>query len=69
MNCRREQERRDSQPDQSFSQVLASVKDEDEKTKETRKQDKLRMLGGLNQYNRHAVEFCFMLSSETDLRA
>lgn len=29
----------------------------------------LRMMGGLNQYDRHAREFCFILSREADFKA
>lgn len=67
ISCRRESG--GQQSDQSFAQVLKQVKEEEPKNKEIRTNDNLRMLGGLNQYNRYAMEFCFMLSSETDYRA
>ena len=34
-----------------------------------KKEEKLRLMGGLNQYNRYAVEFVYLLSSEADYRA
>jgi hypothetical protein len=67
ISCRREPDGKQS--DQSFAQVLQQVKEEEQKNKEIRTDDNLRMLGGLNQYNRYAVEFCYMLSSEADYRA
>ena len=69
VNRHTEQEKQGGQSDQSFSQVLETAKEQSEKAKEVRKEDKLRMMGGLNQYNWQAVEFCFMLSSETDFKA
>lgn len=36
--------------------------------KKSKKQEKLRILGGLNQYDRYAHEFCFLLSRETDYK-
>lgn len=69
VNSNMDEERHGSRPDQSFSQVLEEVKDESQMVKEKPKNEKLRTMGGLNQYNRHAVEFCFMLSSDTDFRA
>lgn len=31
-------------------------------------QPQLRMMGGLNQYDRHAREFCYILSREADFK-
>ena len=42
---------------------------EKKKEKPSKKQEKLRLMGGLNQYDRHAREFCFFLSNETDYKA
>lgn len=36
---------------------------------QSKKEEKLRLMGGLNQYNRHAVQFCYILSHEADYRA
>ena len=33
-----------------------------------KKEEKLRLMGGLNQYDRHAVQFCYLLSNEADYR-
>lgn len=68
VNSNMDEERRGSHSDQSFSQVLENVKEGSQSEKAKPKQTKLRTMGGLNQYNRHAVEFCFMLSSDTDFR-
>lgn len=64
-----DEERHGSQSGQNFSQVLENVKEESQKPKERPRPEKLRTMGGLNQYNRHAVEYCFILSRETDFRA
>ena len=69
MNRNMDEERGGSQSGQSFSQVLENVKEDSQKAKERPRQEKLRTMGGLNQYNRHAIEYCFILSSETDFRA
>lgn len=55
--------------DQSFSQMLEKAKEDSRKKDEPREEGKLRTMGGLMQYNRHAVEFCYILTSETDFKA
>lgn len=50
-----------------LKQNMAKKKDKPE-NKKAERPDKLRLMGGLNQYNRYAVEFCYLLSTEMDYR-
>ena len=56
---------------QSFSGILQQEMERHHaKTRTTNiKQEQLRLMGGLNQYDRHAREFCFLLSTEADYKA
>lgn len=63
-----EQERKHQETQHDFSSFLEKEL-EKKKEKPSKKQEKLRLMGGLNQYDRHAREFCFFLSNETDYKA
>jgi hypothetical protein len=65
-----EHEQDQGQGNQSFSEILKQKADKKEEKETKRNVDaELRVMGGLQQYNRHAVEFCYILSSEADYRA
>lgn len=66
INRYREQERNSS--GQNFNEALEQAQKAREEAK-VPKDTKLRMMGGLNQYNRQGIEFCYYLSSDTDFRA
>lgn len=53
---------------QNFEQVLHQV-EKNQKEQRPARNNKLPVMGGLNQYNRQGIEFCYILSSETDYRA
>lgn len=71
VNKYREQEREQKQSEETFSQVLAKAqKKTDSQDKAGRpKEDRLRLMGGLFQYNRQAREICYILSNEADYKA
>ncbi|MCI5730326.1 MAG: hypothetical protein MR304_02110 [Eubacterium sp.] len=51
-----------------FASMLEQETKKRQSTPPQKKDEKLRLMGGLNQYNRHAVQFCYHLSNETDYR-
>ena len=66
VNHYREQEReKEQQSSRNFSELLEREKNKTRR-KAPEKKAPLRLMGGLNQYNRKAMEVCFYLSSETD---
>lgn len=71
VNPYREQEQNQGGAGQEFSGLLEKnleKKPNRQENKKREKPDKLRLMGGLNQYNRYAVEFCYLLSTEMDYR-
>ncbi len=66
---RRQEEQEKGGGSQDFSDMLNRQMMRKQSHPEPPKEEKLRLMGGLTQYNRHAVEFCFILSSEADYRA
>ncbi|MCH5265685.1 MAG: hypothetical protein J1F02_07275 [Lachnospiraceae bacterium] len=71
MNHYREQEREGQRSGQEFSTLLEKEREKTKRQKTTvaARPEPLRLMGGLNQYNRKAMEVCFYLSSEADYRA
>lgn len=69
VNDNREQER-EASAEKNFADLLAAerAKKQDVK-KPTGTQEKLRLMGGLNQYNRQALHVCYILSNEADYKA
>ncbi len=65
----REQEK--EKQGQGFSEMLARecAKKKELTKKRESKQENLRYMAGLNQYDRRAREFCFILSSKADYKA
>lgn len=62
------EEKQDGEQEGSgFSSILENEMTNNTK-KKSKKQENLRILGGLNQYDRYAHEFCFLLSRETDYK-
>lgn len=71
VNPYREQEQNQGGSGREFSGLLKQSmekKQDRPESKKPEKPDKLRLMGGLNQYNRYAVEFCYLLSTEMDYR-
>lgn len=71
VNKYREQEREQKQSEETFSQVLAKAqkKNDEQAMKQRPKEESLRLMGGLFQYNRQAREICYILSNEADYKA
>ena len=71
VNPYREQERNPGGAGQQFSGLLKTNMEKKQDRQENKKRankDKLRLMGGLNQYDRYAVEYCYLLSNEMDYR-
>lgn len=62
---------RQSSPQEcDFSEMLRKERAKEHQSPKAREEEKaLCLMGGLNQYNRHALEVCFLLSSEMDYKA
>ena len=61
----KQEREKEQQSSRSFSELLEREKNKTRR-KAPEKKAPLRLMGGLNQYNRKAMEVCFYLSSETD---
>lgn len=71
VNQYRDEEREKRQSEETFSQMLekAQKKNEGQEKVQRPKEEGLRLMGGLIQYNRQAREICYILSSEADYKA
>ena len=69
VNRYRRQEEKQNDDNSDFSSLLEKKAKKRQNVSQPRKDEKLRLMGGLNQYNRHAVQFCFILSHDADYRA
>lgn len=65
----RDEERSQEEANQNFSGYLKQEMKRKQEKPASPKQEELRLMGGLNQYDRHAREFCFILSREADYKA
>ena len=52
-----------------FSEVLKKERAKERQSPKARETETLCLMGGLHQYNRNALEVCFLLSSEMDYKA
>lgn len=68
VNRYREEERDKGESNQSFSDFLYEEMQTKQVKAEKKEPEKLRLMGGLNQYDCHAREFCFLLSTEADYK-
>lgn len=65
--CEKEKEQDDAK--QSFSGLLKQEMKRKQEKPVASKQETLRLMGGLTQYDRYAREFCYILSRDTDYKA
>ena len=68
VNRYRGQEEGEKKGNPDFADMLERETKRRQSVPTQKKVEKLRLMGGLNQYNRHAVQFCYHLSNETDYR-
>jgi hypothetical protein len=68
-NQYREQEKESRGEETSFSQILEKEREKKVNVKSGSENERLRYLEGMNQYDRHAMEVFFVLSSKADYRA
>ena len=69
VNRYRDEERSQEEAKQNFSGYLKQEMKKRQEKPASPKREQLRLMGGLNQYDRHAREFCFILSREADYKA
>lgn len=66
VNRYRRDEQNKGDDNQGFSSFLYKEMKEQKEKQPKKQEEKLPLMGGLNQYDRQAREFCFLLSTETD---
>ena len=69
VNRYREEEKNHEESQKSFAGILQQKVEKKQQKTSRPKQEKLRVMGGLNQYDRYAREFCYILSNEADYKA